>query len=131
LAEQVMSALYCLGAEMSGPWTKSAPLHGGSLSRRELVSHADAGPPSIPLTTRRRWAFTYGDQIEALYRRIAADPAVSGEIAPGVIRAELEHSVGAEDAMTPEDFLLRRTKLHLLLDDAGREAVTRWFAHAS
>src|SRR5262249_27721277 len=52
LAEQVMSALYGLGAKMSGPWTKNAPLHGGSLSRRELVSHADAGPPSIPLTTR-------------------------------------------------------------------------------
>jgi glycerol-3-phosphate dehydrogenase len=30
--------------------------------------------------------------------------------------------------MTAEDFLLRRTKLNLLLDEAGREAVTRWFA---
>jgi glycerol-3-phosphate dehydrogenase len=44
--------------------------------------------------------------------------------------AELEHSVEAEDAMTAEDFLLRRTKLHLLLDEVGREAVTRWFATA-
>jgi hypothetical protein len=32
--------------------------------------------------------------------------------------------------MTAEDFLLRRTKLHLLLDERGREAVTRWFARA-
>jgi len=131
LAEQVLSALYGLGARMSGPWTKNAPIHGGSLSRRELVARAEAGPPSISLTTRRRWAFTYGDQIEALYKRIAADSAVSEEIALGITRVELEHSVEAEDAVTAEDFLLRRTKQHLLLDEAGREAVTQWFAHAS
>jgi glycerol-3-phosphate dehydrogenase len=55
----------------------------------------------------------------------------SDQIAPGVTRAELEHSVEAEDAMTAEDFLLRRTKLHLLLDEREREAVTRWFAGAA
>ena len=43
---------------------------------------------------------------------------------------ELEYAVEAEDAMTPEDFLLRRTKLHLLLDDAGRGAIRQWFAKA-
>jgi glycerol-3-phosphate dehydrogenase len=128
LAEQVSSVLYGLGAKMAGPWTKNVPLYGGNLPRRELVARAEAGPPSIPLTTRRRWAFTYGDQIEALYRRVAAEPAAPDEIATGVTRAELEYSVQAEDAMTAEDFLLRRTKLNLLLDEAGREAVTRWFA---
>jgi glycerol-3-phosphate dehydrogenase len=131
LAEQVSSVLYGLGARMSGPWTKNVPLHGGSFSRRELGARAEAGPPSISLTTRRRWAFTYGDQIDALYKRIAAEPAASGEIAPGVNRAEIEHSVEAEDTMTAEDFLLRRTKLYLLLDDAGREAVARWFVARS
>jgi glycerol-3-phosphate dehydrogenase len=131
LAEQVSSVLYGLGARMSGPWTKNVPLHGGSFSRRELAARAEAGPPSISLTTRCRWAFTYGDQIDALYKRIAAEPAASGEIAPGVTRAEIEHSVEAEDTMTAEDFLLRRTKLYLLLDDAGREAVARWFVARS
>jgi glycerol-3-phosphate dehydrogenase len=47
-----------------------------------------------------------------------------------VTRAELEHAVKAEDAMTAEDFLLRRTKLHLMLEPPGREAVARWFAAA-
>jgi glycerol-3-phosphate dehydrogenase len=56
---------------------------------------------------------------------------LAGEIAPGVTRAELGHAVEAEDALRGEDFLLRRTKLHLLLDPAGREAVGNWFAHAS
>jgi glycerol-3-phosphate dehydrogenase len=131
LAEQVLSALYGLGAQMGGSWTKGAPLHGGSLPRSELLVRAEQGPRSIPAATRRRWALTYGDQIEVLFKRIAADPAASHEIAPGVTRAELDHSVEVEDAMTGEDFLLRRTKLHLLLDDAGREAVRSWFAAAT
>jgi hypothetical protein len=29
--------------------------------------------------------------------------------------------------MTAEDFLRRRTKLRLLLDDPGRDAVAHWF----
>jgi glycerol-3-phosphate dehydrogenase len=130
LAEQVMSALHGLGAKMGGPWTRGVQLHGGSFTPPELLSRAAEGPQAIPLTTRRRWAFTYGDQLERLYQRIAADPATSNQIAPGVTRSELEHSVEAEDAMTAEDFLLRRTKLHLLLDERQREAVTRWFARA-
>ena len=130
LAEQVMGTLHGLGAKMGGPWTRGVPLHGGSFTPPELLSRADEGPQAIPLATRRRWAFTYGDQIETLYQRVAADPATSNQIAPGVTRSELEHSVEAEDAMTAEDFLLRRTKLHLLLDERGREAVTRWFARA-
>src|SRR5262249_55568038 len=109
----------------------NVPLHGGSLSRRELGARAGAGPPSIFLTTRRRWAFTYGDQIDALYKRIAAEPAASREISPGVTRAALQHSVEAEDTMTAAAFLLRRTKLYLLLDEAGREAVARWFVARS
>jgi glycerol-3-phosphate dehydrogenase len=131
LAERVMSVLHALGAKMGGPWTKGAPLHGGSFPPRELLARADEGPQGIPLVTRRRWAFIYGDEIEALYQRIAAVPVASDQIAPGVTRAELEHSVEAEDAMTAEDFLLRRTKLHLLLDEREREAVTRWFAGAA
>jgi glycerol-3-phosphate dehydrogenase len=92
---------------------------------------AERGPASLAYQTRRRLAFTYGDQIQALFARIDADQSAAGEIAPGVTRAELEHAVENEDAMTAEDFLLRRTKLHLTLDPAGRESVARWFAACS
>ncbi len=43
------------------------------------------------------------------------------------MQAELEHAVETEDAMTPEDFLLRRTKLWLTLEPASRGSVTAWF----
>ncbi len=131
LAEDVLDRLASLGAKVGSPWTKGVTLYGGTLSRAELLARAEQGPASLTQGTRRRLAVTYGDRIDALFARIAADPAAAAEIAPGVTRAELEHAVEVEDAMIAEDFLLRRTKLHLTLDAAGRDAIARWFATAS
>ncbi len=127
LAEEVVEALRKLGAPAGGSWTRDAALYGGSLSRGEVLARAEQGPESIPFETRHRWALTYGDQIETLFETLARDPDLADEIAPGVTRAELEYAVGVEDAMTGDDFLLRRTKLRLLLDAAGRNAVEDWF----
>lgn len=127
LAEDVLDALKDLGAIAGAAWTKEAPLYGGTLSRSDLLARAADGPAGLRLATRQRWALAYGDKIEALFSRIEADPALAQEIAPGVTRAELMHAVEIEDAMTAEDFLLRRTKLHLLLDQTGRDAVAAWF----
>ncbi|MGD9501489.1 MAG: glycerol-3-phosphate dehydrogenase [Methyloceanibacter sp.] len=127
LAGDVLEALLRLGAEAGGAWTKDAPLHGGTLPLPELLDRAALGPAGISDAMRRRWALTYGDQIDVLFGRVGADPDQAREIAPGITRAELEHAVEVEDAMTPEDFLLRRTKLHLTLDERGRKAVARWF----
>jgi glycerol-3-phosphate dehydrogenase len=127
LAETVLDELRGLGAKMGGTWTRGIPLYGGSLPGAELLARAAQGPETVPLPTRQRWALTYGDRIESLYARIDAEPALAAEIAPGVTRAELEHGSEVEDALTAEDFLLRRSKLHLLLDEIGREAVERWF----
>jgi glycerol-3-phosphate dehydrogenase len=128
LAEEVLEALGRLGAHTGPPWTKDVPLHGGTLTREALIARAGEGPAALPDALCRRWAFTYGDEIEALYDQVARDPTLAETIAPGVTRAELAHAVEMEDAMTAEDFLLRRTKLHLLLDARGREAVADWFA---
>ena len=128
LAEQVVDELRTLGASAGDAWTKSVPLYGGTLSRPELLARAARGPESVPLATRQRFALAYGDKIEILFRTIAADPGSGEEIAPGVTRAELAYAAETEDALTAEDFLLRRTKLHLLLDERGRNAVAQWFA---
>ena len=130
LAEDVLFMLNTFGLEMSAPWTKDVPLYGGTLPRSTLLARAEQEPAAVPLETRRRWALAYGDKIEDLLARLEKDSAAAEEIAPGVARAELEYAVDTEDAMTAEDFLLRRTKLHLLLDETGREAVGEWFAKA-
>ncbi len=128
-AEEVLDELQKLGVTTGGPWTKNVPLWGGTLSRPELLARAAHGPENIPLATRQRWALTYGDQIEALCAIVAADAALAAEVTPGVPRAELGYAAATEDAMTAEDFLLRRTKLQLTLDQTGRDAVADWFSH--
>ena len=126
-AEIVLGSLRDLGAKMAGPWTKDVPLYGGCETRATLLSFVAQGPPTLSRETCHRWAFAYGDQIERLYANVLLDPSLAREIAPGVPLAELIHSVQVEDAMTAEDFLLRRTKLHLTLSPEEREAVRRWF----
>lgn len=128
LAEHVLEALREMGAGGGEPWTEDVPLYGGSESRAVLHSLVGQGPASLSRETCHRWAFTYGDQIERLYEEVMRDPSLAQEIAPGVPLAELAYAAEVEDAMTAEDFLLRRTKLHLLLDRAGRDAVATWFA---
>lgn len=127
LAERVLAELKKLGLETNGPWTKNVPLHGGHLDRAALQTLTERGPASIPVSTRRRWAFTYGDRIEDLFARVEAEPSSAAEIAPGVPGAELTHAVAEEDALTAEDFLHRRTKLYLMLDEPGRDAIREWF----
>jgi glycerol-3-phosphate dehydrogenase len=131
LAEDVLDTLRMLGASVGGAWTKGVPLYGGSLSRGAVQTLAEQGPSTLPLAVRRRWAFAYGDQIETLYDRLARDPGLAAELAPGVTLAELEHAIENEDTMTGEDFLLRRTKLHLTLDQKDRDAVSDWFTRRS
>lgn len=128
LAERVMDELCRFGLAVGPAWTATAPVHGGALNRTELETLAEGGPREIAPATRRRWAFTYGSQTEALFARIAARPGARREIAPGLPEAELEYAVEAEDARAAEDFLYRRTKLFMTLDAAGRRAVEAWFA---
>jgi glycerol-3-phosphate dehydrogenase len=126
-AEDVLDRLRELGASMGGPWTKDVPLFGGGASRATLLSLVAQGPATVSRDTCHRWAFTYGDQIERLYAGLLQEPDLAQEIAPSVTRAELIHAVETEDAETAEDFLSRRTKLHLTLDERGKDAVATWF----
>ena len=127
-AEQVLDHLQTLGLEMGPSWTKGIPTYGGTLDREALLGRVKEGPASVSPQTRRHWAFTYGDKIDDLFARIEKEPALAKEIVPGVPRVELEHAASVEDARTGEDFLLRRTKLRLVLDEAARETVEDWFA---
>jgi glycerol-3-phosphate dehydrogenase len=129
LAEETMAALAKLGARLGARWTKGAKLHGGALPRDALLDRAARGPDEIPAATRRRWALTYGSEIDALFARIVAAPALARQIAPGVHEAELAHGREVDDAICAEDFLRRRTKLGLFADATGRRAVADWFGN--
>lgn len=128
LGELVMTELAGLGASLGPNWTTTVPLHGGGIGREALAELAHQGPSEVAPAIRRRWAFTYGDQTETLYGMVRQNPALAWEVAPGIPEAELLHAVTVEDARTAEDFLYRRTKTFIQLDQAGRDAVGAWFA---
>ncbi|ODR96515.1 hypothetical protein AUC70_14640 [Methyloceanibacter stevinii] len=128
-AERVLAKLQSMGLDMGPPWTKGVPQYGGTLDRDTLRARAGEGPTAVSPETRQRWAFTYGDKIDDLYQALEKDPALAEEIAPGVPRVELEHVATVEDASTAEDFLWRRTKLELSLDQASHDKVEEWFLH--
>jgi glycerol-3-phosphate dehydrogenase len=127
LAEQVLEALGEMGAKIGGPWTGDVPLYGGGESRAVLHSLVGKGPAELSRETCHRWAFTYGDQTERLYEEVMHDPGLAREVAAGVPLVELAYATEVEDAHSADDFLLRRTKLHLLLGRADLDAVTAWF----
>jgi len=127
LGEKVMSELAENGADKGASWTATRPLYGGSLGREALQRLADEGPEAVDRNIRQRWVFTYGDETQALYDAVVSDREAGEIIAPGILRAELQHSIDCEDVLTAEDFLYRRTKLFIDLDEAGIIAVESWF----
>jgi len=127
LGEKVMSELAENGADKGHSWTASQPLYGGRLSRDALQKLADEGPEVVDKDIRQRWVFTYGDETRVLYDAVKSDPKAAEVIAPGILRAELDYAVAHEDVRNVEDFLYRRTKLFIDLDEAGITAVERWF----
>ncbi len=124
LGERVMDTLAGLGATLGPRWTATAPLHGGACDRASLAAMAERPPAGIAAPIWRRWLFTYGSVAPDL----AGNPDLLHEIAPGVPESELVHAATVEDARTPDDFLLRRTKLYLSLDPSARDRIAHWFA---
>ena len=128
LAEKIMKKLEKMGTKPYPSWTATAPLHGGRYDRETLSQMAEDGPDFLPKPIRQRWAFTYGDQIEALFEAVRKNKSHAKLIAPGILEAELHHVVECEDAKCAEDFLIRRTKLDLTLTPKDKAKVNAWFS---
>ncbi|MBR0898992.1 glycerol-3-phosphate dehydrogenase [Bradyrhizobium tropiciagri] len=127
LANHVMACLRRMDAKLAPEWTASAPLHGGNLSVDELRRLSERSS-TVPFETRRRWVRTYGSETQVLLDAAHANPDLAKEVAAGVTEGELRYVVDVEDVRTAEDFLYRRSKLFILLDDSERTRVAEWFA---
>lgn len=126
LAEEVLSRIAGLGAAVSPPWTRGAAVHGGALDRAALAALAGRAPPGVGEGLWRRWVWTYGSCAGDLHARSEAEPGSRREVASGITAAELAYALEVEDVRAAEDFLFRRTKTFLHLDEAQRHAVAKW-----
>jgi glycerol-3-phosphate dehydrogenase len=103
--------------------TAEVPLPGGEppdvhATRPSVALH-------LPPGGTERLAFLYGSECEQLLARVARDPAAGSPVPglPQVLRAEVEHALDEEMALTLEDILERRTRCLLFDAHQGLEGV--------
>ena len=86
--------------------------------------------PRVSADIVERLVRVYGSGAEHMVESMSADPALAERYAPGipVTRAEVEHAVREEMAMTLEDFLARRSRM-LLWDPENGVCRRRRGAH--
>jgi glycerol-3-phosphate dehydrogenase len=97
----------------SGPpcQTDAVPLPGGEPTALDVAALA-ARLPQLSATEASRLFRLHGARCERILARIADDPTAGEVVAglPGVLRAELEHVLDEEMALTLEDLLDRRSR---------------------
>jgi glycerol-3-phosphate dehydrogenase len=128
MAERVVD-LVCrrLGRPAAPCRTAAVPLPGGEMTPAELLvlTHTlRERLPQRPPGGAERLVGLYGAGAARLASRAAADPS-AGELLPGptgVLRAEIEHVLDDEMALTLEDLLERRTRLLLFDAHQGLDA---------
>jgi glycerol-3-phosphate dehydrogenase len=127
MAERVVD-LVCRRLGRDAPCrTAALVLPGGECAAAELpalTARVAAALPRLGPGAAGRLVRLYGTAAEAIAARVARDPE-AGEPLPGlpeVPRAEIEHVLDTEMALTLTDILERRTRVLLFAPGQGREA---------
>ena len=123
MAERVVDRV-CeqLGRPASRCRTATVPLPGGDVAPERLDAlPARLQAAGVAADTAERLVRLYGADAEAIATRAADGPALGGPA--GVSRAEIEHVLEQEMALTVEDILERRTRLLLFASNQGLDEV--------
>ena len=107
-------------------WTDQSALPGGEES--VTADGIRQRYPFVPEEVAVRWCRQYGSRIHTLLKGITDADGLGAEVAPGVFTCELTYVRQHEWVQKGSDFLWRRTKLGLRLDDAQTKSVSDWFA---
>jgi glycerol-3-phosphate dehydrogenase len=137
MAERVVDLVVERLGRKAGPChTDAVALPNGELAPEELAPLARTLRDRLPLLGpdgAERLVRLYGAGCRQLLERVAADPGKGEALPGGVLRAEIEHVLDEEMALTLEDLLERRTRLLLFdprqgldcVEEAARIAATR------
>src|SRR5262245_11194934 len=112
MAERVVDlVLEHLGRSGRECQTDTVPLPGGEATTLDAATLA-ARLPQLSATDAARLLRLHGAGCERILARVERDPAAGEVVAglPGVLRAEIEHVLDEEMALTLEDLLDRRTR---------------------
>lgn len=130
LAEEAVDKLLKPLGRGGASWTADVPLPGGDIADADFegfLAGVRRRHPWLPAATARRLARAYGTRIERILKGAAGPADLGRDFGGGVYEAELDYAATEEFARTGDDFLWRRSKLGLHLDEAARTAITGWF----
>ncbi|GAB5387662.1 MAG: glycerol-3-phosphate dehydrogenase [Alphaproteobacteria bacterium] len=130
LAEDAMDKLApLLGCADVPSWTGTQPLPGGDIPDGDVegyvadlcIEHRWVPPPLM-----HRWVRAYGTRVELLLDGKARLSDLGTSFSDMLYEAEIDYLMEHEFARTPEDVLMRRSKLGLHLSDRHREKLSDW-----
>ncbi|WP_341662705.1 glycerol-3-phosphate dehydrogenase [Vibrio sp.] len=108
-------------------WTKETPLPGGeNFSWPAMQSQLAANIPFVDSDTRSRWIQSYGSRVNRLLNGVKTKQDLGIMFAPGIYQKEIDYLVKHEFALSVDDVLKRRSKLHLLCDNECYLAVSNY-----
>ncbi|MEM7767157.1 MAG: glycerol-3-phosphate dehydrogenase [Pseudomonadota bacterium] len=116
LAEDVLKRLDGVLGDIACPWTAEAPLPGGDIPGghfEAFLARCTEVYPWLDQTTLHRLARTHGTRIHQVLQGAKSLADLGQSYGAGLYQTEVDYLVEHEFARTPEDILMRRTKLGL------------------
>lgn len=123
LAEAALARLAPVFPAMGGPWTAKEPLPGGHFGEGGIDDYRVAlarGKPGIARDQIARYVRTYGSLAGAMLGDARNPVDLGADLGGGLSEREVVYLKEREWARTPEDILLRRTKIGLVLTASQR-----------
>lgn len=130
LAEDTLKSLSDFFPNAQTGWTADAPLPGGDIENADFASFSAqcaADFDWLDHQTRKRLARTYGTQIHTLLGDAKSIADLGQHFGGGLYQKEVDYLIEREFARSPEDILMRRTKLGLHLSPAEQTALHEQF----
>lgn len=130
LAEDALKQLKFFFPDAQTQWTATAPLPGGDIPDADfsafLINCANRFA-WLDESILRRLARTYGSRIDLVIGKAQSVEDLGFDFGGGLYQSEVDYLIEHEFARTPEDILLRRTKLGLHLTDAEKQTLRDQF----
>ncbi|MEL6661573.1 MAG: glycerol-3-phosphate dehydrogenase [Pseudomonadota bacterium] len=116
LAEDALKQLSTAFPELEKEWTAEVPLPGGDIAGANFdafLQECRTAYPWLDQSTLYRLARTYGTRIHQLLGASRKTADLGRDYGGGLFQAEIDYLVAHEFALSPEDIVMRRTKLGL------------------
>jgi len=131
LAEAAIAKFEQFFPSLPGDWTRRTPLPGGDFAYDQfdqLVAKLQSQLPFLAPQTTHRLVRAYGTDIFKIFKNAATQRDLGEHFGHGIYARELDWVMANEWVMTAEDYLWRRTKMGLRVDETQALAIEQFIA---